>query len=325
MKLFAALIIFLVAPWCIADDSRPASITIEVISQQNFAVTWKVPYKGNQIPDLSIRFDEFTHANTPRKIEKQNNTLITRWRIQREQGLEGMGFEVIGLRGTGYQVLVRIVTDATLPLTALLDTEVTSFQFEKAGGEGFGNIVIAYTVLGFEHILIGWDHLLFVFSLVILISNVKALLLTITSFTLAHSLTLIAVSMGWMTVPGPPVEAAIALSIVFLARELVQLARGRDSLTATYPWVVAFAFGLLHGMGFAGALSDIGVPEGEAVKALLAFNVGVELGQVFFVVCILALMAMFKRIQVPVVFNRLPAYAIGTVSSFWLVERLAGF
>jgi hydrogenase/urease accessory protein HupE len=192
---------------------------------------------------------------------------------------------------------------------------------------GTGEIAWAYLVLGVEHILAGVDHLLFVLALLLIVRGGVRILLTITAFTVAHSITLVAATLGWVHVPGPPVEAMIALSIVFVAAEIVRGLRGRPGLTARAPWVVAFCFGLLHGLGFAGALAEVGLPQTAIPVALLMFNVGVEIGQLIFVAATLAAGALLARLPLP----RRPwmdyaiPYAIGAVAMFWVVERVIGF
>jgi hypothetical protein len=168
-----------------------------------------------------------------------------------------------------------------------------------------------------------------VLALVLIVPNLRVLFWTITSFTLAHSITLALATLGIVRVPGPPVEATIALSILLLACEIVRMRRGESSLTQRWPWVVAFTFGLLHGFGFAGALSEIGLPRGDIPLALFAFNVGVEAGQLIFIAAVLAIMAALKRAPVAEsIVRRGPAvatFAIGTLAAFWLLERVAAF
>jgi hydrogenase/urease accessory protein HupE len=184
-----------------------------------------------------------------------------------------------------------------------------------------------YTLLGIDHILSGFDHLTFVLALLLLVSGAGRLLITVTSFTLAHSITLAAATLGVLWVPGAPVEAVIALSILFVAHELVLVNRGEASLTARNPWIVAFAFGLLHGFGFAGALGDIGLPQNEIALALLMFNVGVEIGQLMFISAALAVIWLLHRLRSewPAWLRQVPAYGIGGIAAFWVIERVAGF
>ncbi|SPJ28253.1 HupE/UreJ family protein [Falsiruegeria mediterranea] len=182
-----------------------------------------------------------------------------------------------------------------------------------------------YTILGIEHILIGIDHLLFVLALLFVVGGGWMLVKTITAFTVAHSITLGLATLGYVSLPSAPVEAAIALSIVFLASEIIGHARGRQSLTFKAPWLVAFAFGLLHGLGFAGALSEIGLPPSEIPVALLFFNVGVEIGQLLFVGVVLTLTWLLSQLALSSwwtkVVQGVVVYAIGTVAAYWLIER----
>jgi hydrogenase/urease accessory protein HupE len=182
---------------------------------------------------------------------------------------------------------------------------------------------------GIDHILFGYDHLLFVFALILIVPNLRVLVTTVTAFTLAHSITLALAALDIVRVPAPPVEAAVALSILLLASEIVRSRAGQPSLTARWPWFVAFSFGLLHGFGFASALSEIGLPRGDIPLALLTFNVGVEIGQLIFIAVVLASLALARRVPIPATLSRcaqpVATYAIGTLAAFWFVERVAGF
>ena len=193
-----------------------------------------------------------------------------------------------------------------------------------------------YLRLGIEHILFGFDHLLFVLALVILVRDWRRVALTVTAFTIAHSITLAAATLDLVNMPGPPVEAAIALSIVLVAVEIVNARRGTPSLAARWPWLVAFCFGLLHGFGFAGALAEVGLPHHAIPIALLFFNLGVEIGQLAFVAAVLATGELFSHAvalrfepaSVQRTINRLDvtaAYAIGAVAAYWLIERTSAF
>jgi hydrogenase/urease accessory protein HupE len=194
---------------------------------------------------------------------------------------------------------------------------------------GAMQVAATYVRLGIEHILLGYDHLLFVLALMLVVAGGWALVKTITAFTVAHSITLGLAVFGVLHVPQPPVDAAIALSILLLAAEIVRRNRGRPSLTVRAPWAVAFAFGLLHGLGFAGALLDAGLPQRDIPLALLAFNVGVEAGQLLFIGTVVTLALLFSRWRLPaaatVGARPVLAYAIGTLSAFWFIDRLAGF
>jgi hydrogenase/urease accessory protein HupE len=188
-------------------------------------------------------------------------------------------------------------------------------------------VAIVYLKLGMEHILLGIDHLLFVLALVMLVSGARRLVATITAFTAAHSLTLAAATLGWIQVPQQPVEALIALSIVLVAGEIVHTRQGRPGITRHWPWLVAFIFGLLHGFGFAGALAEVGLPEGHIPLALLFFNVGVEFGQLLFIAAVLGTVALSRRARAPLPRGAelLAPYAIGSVAMFWVIQRVSSF
>jgi hydrogenase/urease accessory protein HupE len=200
---------------------------------------------------------------------------------------------------------------------------------EIAISRGPLSVAGAYLLHGIEHILLGFDHLLFVFALILIVRSGRVLLVTITAFTVAHSITLSLATLGLVRVPGPPVEAAIALSILLLAYEIIRSKRGEASFTARWPWLVAFSFGLLHGFGFASALSEIGLPQGDIPLALFAFNVGVEIGQLVFIGVVLGAWTMARRIGFPPAFERpalvVATYAIGILAAFWFIDRLTGF
>ena len=181
-----------------------------------------------------------------------------------------------------------------------------------------------YLRLGVEHILTGPDHLLFVLGLLLIVGpRRRRLIKTVTAFTVAHSLTLAATTLGVLHVPTPPLEAAIALSVLFLAPEIVRTWRGQSSLTIRYPWIVAFAFGLLHGAGLATALQELGLPKGETLQALALFNVGVEIGQLAFIALVLALAWWWRhaRLPTPLWLRRLPGYLVGSLGAYWAIER----
>lgn len=192
------------------------------------------------------------------------------------------------------------------------------------GGYGFGGSW-TYVNLGIEHILLGVDHLLFVLGLLLIVRDRWMLVKTVTAFTVAHSITLAVATLGVMQVAAAPLNAAIALSILFLGPEIVRSWRGETSFTIRHPWAVAFAFGLLHGFGFASGLAQLGLPEDQIPLALLLFNVGVEIGQLAFVILVLLLLRSFRilEIQWPRPIERLPGYLVGTLGAFWTIQRLA--
>jgi hydrogenase/urease accessory protein HupE len=207
--------------------------------------------------------------------------------------------------------------------THVLKPTQPSITLRAAGDTRRG--VGAYLYLGIEHILLGVDHLLFVLGLLLIVRDRWMLVKTVTAFTIAHSITLAVATFGIAQVPAAPLNAAIALSILFLGPEIVRRWRGQTSFTIRHPWVVAFAFGLLHGFGFASGLAQLGLPKGEIPLALLLFNVGVEIGQLAFVLLILLLERAFRLLEIhwPRIVERLPGYLVGTLGAFWTIQRVA--
>jgi hydrogenase/urease accessory protein HupE len=309
-----------------ADVFRPAYLELRELDAEHYDVLLKVPAQGNELRlAIDVRFAEGTMEVTPRRGQYLDGAHVSRWRIERQEGLVGTTVEIVG-RAAG-------VTDVLARLERLDGTsQVESFAPGRAAFTiepplGLTQTAVTYLVLGVEHILAGVDHLLFVLSLLLIVRGFKRVVATITAFTLAHSLTLAAATLGFVAVPGPPVEAAIALSIAFVAAEVVRGLRGKPGLTAHAPWVVAFGFGLLHGFGFAGALAEVGLPQRAIPLALFTFNVGVELGQLLFVVAMLAASSLLARLplRVPRRSAWIAPYAIGTVAMFWVAERVAAF
>jgi hydrogenase/urease accessory protein HupE len=313
-----------------ADEFRPAYLQLRQIDAVTYDVLWKLPAL-DESTTLKVRpeFPAGTQAIEPVRSSYAAGTAVQRWRVQAEGGLAGKAIEFPNLAASRIDVLVRVERiDGTTQLGRVLSVEP---RFALTSSPGAFEVVQTYTVLGIEHILTGFDHLLFVLALVILVKGTGRLLVTITAFTVAHSLTLFAATLGWLHVAGPPVEAVIALSIVFVAGEIVHARQGRPGLTQRYPWIIAFAFGLLHGLGFAGALAEVGLPPLSIPMALLFFNVGVEIGQLIFIAGVLAVIvagrsiALRPRLSLPSWLWRLPPYAIGGLASFWVVQRLAAF
>lgn len=254
-----------------------------------------------------------------------NNTYSEHWTIKCAGGLGGGIVHIAGLSATMTDVLVRVERDDGTTQVARLLPSTPSFSVEDAPHPL--EVARTYLVLGIEHILGGIDHLLFVLALLLIVKGLRRVVATITAFTIAHSITLALATVGLLRLPGPPVEATIALSIVFVAAEIVRIAQGKPGITARWPWAVAFTFGLLHGLGFAGALSEIGVPQNAIPVALFFFNAGVEIGQLIFVgvFSILALLAARINIPRPYWARMAPAYAIGTIAVMWVLQRVAMF
>jgi hydrogenase/urease accessory protein HupE len=313
-----------------ADEFRPAYLQLRQLDATTYDVLWKLPAQ-DEATTLKVGpvFPEGTRALTPVRGSYAAGTAVQRWRIAVDGGLAGKAIGISGLAATRIDVLVRLErADGTAQLGRVLPHDP---QFVVTDSPGAFEVVRTYTVLGIEHILTGFDHLLFVLALVILVQGVRRLVATITAFTLAHSLTLAAATLGWLQVPGPPVEAAIALSIVFVAGEIVHGRQGWPGLTQKFPWIVAFTFGLLHGLGFASALAEVGLPQASIPVALLCFNVGVEIGQLLFIAAVFAVVAggrwLARHVALPQPrwLWRVTPYAIGGIASYWVIERVAAF
>lgn len=307
-----------------AHEIRPAYLQIIQVAENAYEVFWKVPSMGDAVPKIQPVFPlEFTieSLKAPHQIP---GSVIYYYRINSEQPLQGKKVFIEGLNKTLIDVLVTVEYLNGEKATLLLQPDFDSAVIP--GKTTVIDIVKTYTVLGIEHILLGIDHLLFVLALILITKGKWKILKTITAFTLAHSITLSLAALGYVNFPGPPVEAVIALSIVFLALEILKNLKGKETLTSKKPWIVAFSFGLLHGFGFAGALSDIGLPQQDIPLALAFFNVGVELGQIIFVVVVLLLLKMINlKNNWPVFVKKIPAYAIGSIAAFWMIQRIVRF
>jgi hydrogenase/urease accessory protein HupE len=310
-----------------AHEVRPAYLELRQIGAETYAVLWKVPGRGEGLrlvlyPELPAGSE---NLSAPRPVF-HDNAFTERWTIRRAGGLSGGTIRIAGLEATVTDALVRIERLDGSVQVARLTPSSPSLIVESAPGAM--QVAATYLRLGIEHILLGYDHLLFVFALMLVVAGGWALMKTITAFTVAHSITLGLAVLGVVHIPRPPVEAAIALSILLLAAEIVRRNRGAPSLTVRAPWAVAFAFGLLHGLGFAGALIDAGLPALDVPFALFAFNVGVELGQLMFIGTMLGLALLVSRRRLPDFSPRARpalAYAIGPLAAFWFIDRLAGF
>jgi hydrogenase/urease accessory protein HupE len=305
---------------------RPAYLELRQTTPDTYDAFWKVPGQGENMR-LGIYVElpaDSTNVTAPR-ASMANNAFTERWTIKRPGGLTGGTIHIAGLTATMTDVLVRLERlDGSTQVTRLTPS-APSFVVEAAPRAL--EVARTYSVLGVEHILTGIDHLLFVLALLIITGGGWKLVKTVTAFTISHSLTLTAATLGFVHVPQRPVEAVIALSIVFVAAEIVRIHRGLESITSRAPWLVAFSFGLMHGLGFAGGLSEAGLPAGHVPTALLFFSAGVEAGHFMFIGVVLAFIALIRRIRIP--FPRwaelVPPYAIGSVAMFWVVQRIAAF
>jgi len=322
----AAMLIVALAPTANADVFRPAYLELRELGDEHYAVLWKVPALGaDERLAAYVRFPEGTEYVTNPRVTSRDGTWTERWEIRSAGGIEGRTISIEGGAVGVTEVIARVERLDGSTQVERLPMEHPSFEITAP--EGPGAVAWTYMVLGIEHILGGIDHLLFVLALLLIVRGARRIVATITAFTAAHSLTLAAATLGWVDVPGPPVEAMIALSIVFVAGEVIHSRRGNVSLTERTPWLVAFSFGLLHGFGFAGALAEVGLPRAAIPIALFTFNVGVEIGQLMFVATVLALHVLVLRV-VRVSEDWAPvasAYAIGSVAALWTIERVASF
>lgn len=321
LKLFL-ITLLIITSHASADDMKPAALRISQQENGQTAIVWQLPLKGDD-KRLSLRlFINAEQINFADGVEyRQGDYWVSRKSLTLA---DPINISVQGLGASQAEVLVSTENLSgdrqTLRLKNDSDVLAMSLKERVQGGS------IAYIALGIEHILEGADHLLFVASLLLLVKGMRALLWTITAFTFSHSITLFMASMGWIVFPVAPVEAVIALSIVFVAREVIQLERGHTFLSSSKPWLVALCFGLLHGLGFASVLAEIGLPENALVWSLLMFNVGVEIGQLCFVMVVLGVVAVLQKMLPRAFLNKVfPTYVIGSVAAFWMIERMMWF
>ena len=327
MRALLALLIWLgLATAAAAHEVRPALLQIVERGPHAYDVTWKQPAMGEMVIHLKPHLSGGALERPPTADSVEPGFVQQTWRVTAAPPLEGQTVSIEGLPETVTDVLVRITTADGRQSDAVLKPDHAAMTLRLAKPAGLA--VPAYLTLGIEHILTGFDHLLFVLGLLLLVGPGWRLVKTITAFTAAHSLTLALAALGYISFPSAVIEALVALSIVFVATELAP-GRAKDTLARRWPWLIAFAFGLLHGMAFAGALAQIGLPADAAPQALLLFNVGVELGQLAFIGAVLALLWAVRRTPVrpllsdPRLAAWAPAYVIGGLASFWLIERIA--
>jgi hydrogenase/urease accessory protein HupE len=332
-----------------ADDMRPAALNVKALPNNEFNVVFKVPANGDKVIKLALIFDEYTEnlpakqaskskdALSEKSAKKENDSLtsdygyfasdsyIRSWQIQRNKAVLPLSIFIDGLTDNSVEVLVRFEDFQGGVSTKLLNVDNRQYTLPTNAKPANG-VFGSYLIYGFEHILIGVDHLLFVLCLLFITRNLRTLFYTITGFTLAHSLTLILAAKGLFVLPILPVEAVIALSIIYLSLEIAK--NNTRSITLRYPIVASSSFGLLHGFGFASVLADIGLPKDETLQALIAFNIGVELGQLSFVVCIVSLYLLMNKLLFNVTKDKLRymvSYGCGITATFWLIQRLLAF
>ncbi len=308
-----------------AHELRPAYLELRAIGADGWSVLWKVPARDELRLSIAPRFDARCTRRGEAATVHMADHWVDRWVMGCPGGLAGTAVTVEGLPRTLTDVLVRVVGPDGAVQTARLLPE--SPGFTVAARARAGDVARTYLRLGIEHILGGIDHLLFVLALLLLVREPRRVVATVTAFTVAHSITLALATLGVVRVPQAAVEAVIALSIVFVAGEILRARSGRSDLAQRSPWIIAFAFGLLHGFGFAGALREAGLPQDAIPLALLFFNVGVELGQLGFIAVVLGLWRLLGRrlAALPSWTRAVPPYAIGSVAMAWVIDRVLRF
>jgi hypothetical protein len=307
-----------------AHEARPAHLDIKETAPGQFSVLFRTPVLAGMRLPLALQMPEGVRNVKPPVLDELADSLVERrWIDAGPNGLAGKRIEVAGLQLTITDALVRVELLDGRTIQAI--ARPSRPWVEIAASQSRWEVMGTYIVEGLRHILFGADHLLFVLGLLLIVRNGWILVKTITAFTVAHSITLAVATFGVANAPALPLNAAIALSILFLGPEIVRVWRGETSFTIRHPWVVAFVFGLLHGFGFATAMTSAGLPRQELPLALLSFNLGVELGQLGFVALVLAMERSFRVLEVrwPRWAQALPGYTVGTLGAFWTIQRVA--
>ena len=305
-----------------ADELRPGYLEFSQSSATDWTLVWKAPLRGGVTPATQPVLPKGCAVQGEPRRATAAMAVISTFQVLCREGVAGKTIGLSNLTAAQTDVLVR-VAPLNRPVQAMRLTAAAP-QTEIAARPDRWQVARTYFVIGVEHIVFGYDHLLFVVALVLLLSGIRTIALAVTSFTVAHSLTLVGTTLGFLGLPQKPVEAIIALSIVFLAVEIIKKKDGAPRLSERIPWAVAFAFGLLHGFGFAGALADIGLPESDVPTALLMFNIGVETGQLLIVAATMLVLLALRRWRPhwarPTI--QLSTYAIGSLAAMWLIERV---
>lgn len=327
-RLVMALIAALALGWATGaagHEVRPALVQIVETGPGDYEVTWKRPVVGDMALRLAPHLSGGALARAPTGEQVAPGYVTRIWRVRGGLPLDGQTLTIEGLSESVTDVLVRVTTRQGRAFDQVIRPAQPSLRLALAPARGVA--VPGYLRLGVAHIMTGFDHLLFVFGLLLLIGPNRRLVKAITAFTVAHSLTLGLAALGVIHFPSAAIEALVALSILFVAVELASAHRDHPTLARRKPWVIAFLFGLLHGMAFAGVLAEIGLPSGAAPQALLLFNLGVELGQLLFIAAILGALWALRRLRARLAWPPgpwaagAPAYVIGGLSAYWLIER----
>lgn len=321
IRLICLLIILAIGSPARADELRPGYMEFIQKSATQWVLVWKVPMQGGFTPLTAPHLPKGCEPTGQAQRDIANAAVTTRTTYLCSREVAGQPIGLDGMETAQSDVLVR-VAPLGRPVQALRLTPAEPRVLIQGKASGW-QVARTYFLTGIDHILFGYDHLLFVVSLVLLLSGFWTIAKAVTAFTVAHSLTLVGTTLGWIGLPQQPVESIIALSILFLAVEIIKRKPGKIRLSERVPWVVAFGFGLLHGFGFAGALKEIGLPEQDISVALFTFNIGVEVGQIMIVALTMLLLTILRRISEallpPVV--KVATYAIGITASYWFIER----
>ncbi len=304
-----------------AHELRPGFLELRETAPGTYRLLWKSPAGGESPIHVVPILPRDCRLATGSPQQLTPGAPVVRGTLECPGSIQGRTIAIDGLASTTVDVIVRVHhADGRLESHLLkpIEPRVTLGASTTAWQRALG-----YLRLGIEHILLGVDHLLFVLGLLLIVDGRWTLFKTISSFTVAHSITLAIATLGYASAPLLPLNAAIALSILFLGPEIVRRRQGGTSLTIAHPWLVAFAFGLLHGFGFASGLTTMGLPQAEIPMALLVFNVGVEIGQLCFVGLILALERSFRTLEIqwPRFVEALPGYAVGSLGAYWTIQR----
>jgi hydrogenase/urease accessory protein HupE len=320
MKRLTLFLLLLLSGAAHAHEVRPAYFELIEHPDGTYSLTWKQP----SLAEARIAIDPQLPAScTPlgeRHVEVADGAFVARWQVRCPGGLEGQTIRIAGLERTLTSTFVRTQLADGRAIAGVVQASEPSFQFAAARP-----VLPAYFALGIEHILTGIDHVFFVIGLILLVPALWRLVGALTAFTVAHSITLGAAALGFAGLPQASVEVVIALSILVVGYEVVRAARGTTGLTSAMPWAVAFGVGLLHGVGFAGALAEIGLPQDAKLGALVLFNLGVETGQLMIVLVAVPIVRwvatrtadLRRRIQVGA------GYSLGAAAAFWMIQRVA--
>jgi hydrogenase/urease accessory protein HupE len=325
--LYCILLLLVFNTGLFSDQIKMAYLGVTQTNKQTFSIIFKIPTKSNYKLNIDVNFPKTCKNMDDRKLQVTKGAFLYSWNIQCKNSLLDESINITGLESTNISLLLQLNFLNKSSQTKILAKNNISYFIKKEPSAW--QVVKTYTILGIEHILSGFDHLLFVLSLLLIVKNFRTLIWTITAFTFAHSITLGGVTFGFLKLPQQPVEAVIALSIMFLAMEIIHKKQDlEEGIASRFPWLVSFTFGLLHGFGFAGALAEIGLPEQSIATALIFFNVGVESGQIIFVSVVILIGFILKKIiqENSLQFLRtLMVYGIGSMASFWFIQRVSAF